>query len=162
MRIRKQFDYIGKCLEELSSMGIEATDDILYEPFYFYVSEKLALNMKKMIPDIVINLNDTVKPFQATFKKSGAVADFSFFLGKDIFNDPIDISTHIWPPKGFEFQKEEDRVAVPDKLKSLFPNLYFQKWTVSVSQDIFFEKVPEIFKTILDNEELFSGKMAHC
>lgn len=53
MNIKKQFDYIGQCLEELSSLGIEATDDVLYEPFYFYVSEKLVYNMKKTIPDIV-------------------------------------------------------------------------------------------------------------
>ncbi len=94
MNIKKQFDYIGQCLEELSSLGIEATDDVLYEPFYFYVSEKLVYNMKKTIPDIVIDIDQITGPF-GIFKKSGAVADLSFFFGKDIFNDPIDINIHI-------------------------------------------------------------------
>ena len=77
MKIRKQLDYIGQCLEELSSIGIEATDDVLYEPFYFYVSEKLVYNMKKTIPDIVIDIDQITGPFGIFKKISGLQKDLN-------------------------------------------------------------------------------------
>jgi len=158
MRIKKQFDHVGQCLEELSSMGIEAPSSVLSEAYNYYVSEKLAFYLKKEIPGIIIDFNSVSGPFIGTFKKSGATVDLQFFMGDDFMNAPIDINVHIWPPKGYKFLREEDGAAVPDKLCSLFPELSFRKWEATIGQDVFFEAVPGIFKTILRYEELFFGK----